>query len=114
VSVARSGQAAWRGDGRALFFLALTEPPVPGKIDMMEVDFEPGTPPRLGTPRQLFKIDLNDLFFDTVVTRGYDVSPDGQRFFVVQRRSAPPNARATQVNLVLNWFDELKAKVPER
>ena len=78
---------------------------------MMEVDFEPGAPPRLGTPRKLFDIDLNDLFFLTVVTRGYDVSPDGQRFFVVQRRSAPPNARATQVNLVLNWFEELKAKV---
>ena len=79
---------------------------------MMEVDFEPGTPPRFGTPRRLFDFDLNDLFFWTVVARGYDVSPRGQRFFVVQRRSAPPNARATQVNLVLNWFEELKAKVP--
>jgi hypothetical protein len=41
----------------------------------------------------------------------YDVSPDGQRFLMLkpseQAQSAP-----TQMNIVLNWFEELKQKVP--
>ena len=43
----------------------------------------------------------------------YDVSPDGQRFLMLKpvdpagRDSAP-----TQINVVLNWFEELKQKVP--
>jgi hypothetical protein len=41
----------------------------------------------------------------------YDVSPDGQRFLMLkpgeQAQTAP-----TQINVVLNWFEELKQKVP--
>jgi hypothetical protein len=41
----------------------------------------------------------------------YDVSPDGQRFLMLkpieQEQSAP-----TQINVVLNWFEELKRRVP--
>jgi hypothetical protein len=39
------------------------------------------------------------------------VSPDGQRFLMLkpgeQEQAAP-----TQINVVLNWFEELKQKVP--
>ena len=41
----------------------------------------------------------------------YDVSPDGQRFLMlkpVEQAQAAP----TQINVVLNWFEELKQKVP--
>jgi len=41
----------------------------------------------------------------------YDVSRDGQRFLMLkpseQEASAP-----TQINVVLNWFEELKRRVP--
>jgi serine/threonine protein kinase/Tol biopolymer transport system component len=42
---------------------------------------------------------------------GYAVSPDGRQFLVLllDRRAIP-----TQINVVLNWFEELKAKVPAR
>jgi hypothetical protein len=40
----------------------------------------------------------------------YDVSPDGQRFLMIQ--SGEKQAAATQINVVLNWFEELKRKVP--
>ena len=36
----------------------------------------------------------------------YDVSPDGQRFLMITRESKP------QINVVLNWFEELKRRVP--
>ena len=41
---------------------------------------------------------------------GYDITPDGQRFLMVQ--PTDPEQPATQINVVLNWFDELKKKVP--
>ncbi len=40
----------------------------------------------------------------------YDVSPDGQRFVMVKegdQESEPP-----QINVILNWFEELKRLVP--
>jgi hypothetical protein len=40
------------------------------------------------------------------------VSPDGQRFFVRQTVASVPAPPVTDVNLVQNWVEELKAKVP--
>jgi hypothetical protein len=44
--------------------------------------------------------------------RCYDVAPDGQRFYVTQTTAAPSLPPVTHINLVLNSFEELKAKVP--
>jgi serine/threonine-protein kinase len=41
--------------------------------------------------------------------RSYDVSADGERFLLLKR---PPERERPRVNVVLNWFDELRAKVP--
>jgi hypothetical protein len=41
----------------------------------------------------------------------YDVSPDGQRFLMLKSTESDTNA-PTQINVVLNWFEELKKKVP--
>lgn len=43
----------------------------------------------------------------------YDIAPDGQHFVVVeeQRQNDPAGAR---LQVVLNWFDELKARVPTK
>ncbi len=38
----------------------------------------------------------------------YDITPDGQRFLMVQGG----DANLTQLNVVLNWFEELKQRVP--
>jgi dipeptidyl aminopeptidase/acylaminoacyl peptidase len=38
----------------------------------------------------------------------YDVSPDGRRFLMIKA----VELNVTQVNVVLNWFEELKQKVP--
>ena len=38
----------------------------------------------------------------------HDISPDGQRFITIQRN----DANLTQLNVVLNWFEELKQRVP--
>jgi hypothetical protein len=41
-----------------------------------------------------------------------DVAPDGQRFYGKQLRTPPPPPVVTHINLIENWFEELKAKVP--
>jgi hypothetical protein len=44
--------------------------------------------------------------------RGWDISLDGQRFLMVQ--PVEPEQPATQINLVLNWFEELKRLAPTK
>jgi hypothetical protein len=46
-----------------------------------------------------------------VNTRGFDVTPDGQRFVMVKPVERPPSP-VTQLLVVKNWFAELSAKVP--
>jgi hypothetical protein len=41
----------------------------------------------------------------------YDVTRDGQRFLMVKDIE---QASATQINVVVNWFEELKRLVPVR
>jgi WD40 repeat protein len=54
------------------------------------------------TPRALFaQPDLADLM------HGYGVTADGRRFLVPTRN---PDAAVTEINIVLNWFEELKGR----
>ena len=43
--------------------------------------------------------------------RAYDVSPDGQRFLMIKEAAA---AQARTMVVVLNWLEELKAKLPAK
>jgi len=40
----------------------------------------------------------------------YDVSPDGQRFLMI--KASEQESAATQINVVLNWSDELRRLAP--
>jgi len=50
--------------------------------------------------------------------RNYDVTPDGKQLIVVlpaqAARSDPTRRAAVQINVVLNWFEELKARAPQK
>ena len=69
-------------------------------------------PPRNGPPRELFETDRSWYNMGCSPRRCYDVSPDGQRFYVRRSRIPPPLPPVTHINVILNWFEELKAKVP--
>jgi len=43
---------------------------------------------------------------------GYDVSPDGQRLLIVEQ--ADTESAPQPIHVVLNWINELKARVPSR
>jgi hypothetical protein len=48
--------------------------------------------------------------------RTYDVAPDGERFVMLKEEAVDntgdPLASTPQITVVLNWFEELKARVP--
>jgi hypothetical protein len=47
-----------------------------------------------------------------LLTRAARITPDGQRFLVLKAKEEPQAAAATQIHVVLNWFEELKRRVP--
>jgi hypothetical protein len=61
-----------------------------------------------GTPRALF---AGRYEVAPVPSTDYDVSLDGQHFLMV-KPSEQAQAGPTQINVVLNWFEELKRRVP--
>ena len=62
----------------------------------------------VGTPRVLFE----GPFRIDGPHRGYDVTPDGQRFLMVREVPQQP-ASVSQIVLVQNWLEELKRLVPQ-
>jgi Tol biopolymer transport system component len=109
VSIDGGTCPAWGKKGRELYFLSPTDENGNGR--MMMASFEAGSPPRIGAPRPLFGFGP-DLHFASGTVRSHDVAPDGEHFYVVQSRPSVPLPPVTHVNLIQNWFEELKAKVP--
>jgi hypothetical protein len=71
----------------------------------MVVDIQVSPAFSVGRPRFLFEGN----FAEGPFAAGYDVSPDGQRFLLARGRSKPGGG---EVNVILNWFEELKRSVP--
>ncbi len=49
------------------------------------------------------------------VARTYDITPDGHRFLMVfpaDQADSDAETPDEQINIVLNWFEELKERVP--
>ena len=64
-------------------------------------------------PRFAFTTERSVPVGDIVVeggSRDYDITPDGQAFLVVVR--ANQDTASPQINVVLNWFQELTERVP--
>ena len=89
----------WNPSGRELFYRSGDK--------MMAVDITTQPSFAAGKPRMLFEGRYESPPFPIA---NYDVSPDGQRFLMV--KPSGQEAVPTQINVVLNWFEELKQKVP--
>jgi serine/threonine-protein kinase len=101
ISTEGGNEPAWSRNGRELFFRSGS------KMMAVEVTTQPTF--SAGKPKVLFEGQY------LAVTPGltgtaFDVSPDGQRFLMVKETErATTNA---QINVVLNWSEELKRRVP--
>jgi len=104
VSIDGGQEPRWSRDGRELFFRDA------GKNLLMEVPIQASSGQSLGQAAAEFHAGQPQALFglDTPV---WDVAPDGQRFLVAHTPAAAPPS-AVKLNVVVNWFDELREKVP--
>jgi eukaryotic-like serine/threonine-protein kinase len=93
-------EPVWNPNGRELFYRS------DDKMMAVDIATQPGF--AAGKPRVLFKGPYEPT---PLTIANYDVSPDGQRFLML-KPSEQAQAAPTQINVVLNWFEELKQKVP--
>jgi eukaryotic-like serine/threonine-protein kinase len=100
ISTEGGTEPVWNPNGRELFYRTQNK--------LMAVDIATQPSFSAGTPRRLFEGRYQPT---TLTVPNYDVSPDGQRFLMLepveQDQVAP-----TQIVVVQNWFEELKQKVP--
>jgi len=107
VSNAGGYKPLWSRDGRELFYLVgLREVGV--RLMVVPVQTDPTFV--LENPQEL----LEWPYSSAAEGRTYDVSPDGQRFLAVNTipLKADGDVSPPQINIVLNWFEELKERVP--
>jgi Tol biopolymer transport system component len=94
ISTDGGTQPRWNHSGRELFFR--------NGDKMMAVDVETGAAFRAGAPYMLFEKAAND----------YDVAPDGRRFLMLKPPAAGPGGAGSELHVILNWFEDLRRKVP--
>ena len=82
----------WAPSGRELFYR------IGDKLMAVDIQTEPTF--TMGKPKLLFE--------NAIELSGMD--PDGRRFLAIQ--PVDPEPAVTQIHVVLNWFEELKEKVP--
>jgi serine/threonine-protein kinase len=99
VSPSYGSEPLWTRGGRELVYRS------GDTVLAVSMDLENG---RSGPPAVLFAGPYPDNPGFTR-PRSYDVSRDGQRFLMTKLASGLPDPR---VMVVVNWFDELRAKVP--
>jgi Tol biopolymer transport system component len=98
ISTEGGTEAVWAHDGE-IFYRQGNK--------MMAVGTETQPAFSAGTPKVLFE----GQYVRTLQTMpNYDVSRDGQRLLMV--KASEQTEAATQINVVLNWFEELKRRVP--
>ncbi len=97
ISTDGGREVLWNRNGRELFYRNRS------KLMAVPITTQPNF--SAGTPKALFEGDYQMLPAQS--TPNYDVSADGQRFLMLKAVEQP-----AQINVVLNWFEELKQKVP--
>ena len=99
VSIEGGTEPVWNPNGRELFYR--------NGDKLMAVDITTQPTFSAGQPKLLFE---GSYLLALGYAPGYDVSPDGQRFLMAI--GSEPGASDTQINVVLDWFEDLKRLVP--
>jgi len=95
----------WSPDGTEFFYLSLTS------NQLMGIDITTDAAFAFGNERVVF--GMHGIFTAGPGIRSYDITPDGQRFLMILPQGEPDSAASAQrINVVQNWFEELKERVP--
>lgn len=111
IPVGPGGVPVFSRDGTELFFADFGQGQG-GRMFAAPVQYEPTL--RLGQPQLLF--EATDYAW-AMVGRPWDVDPSGERFLMIRAPDAPQpdepdDASRPRIDVVLNWFEELRARVP--
>ena len=104
ISIDGGDQPMWAPGGRQLFYLK------GDRVMSVDVNGESGLHPT--KPRLLFERAVSPSAADSGAWgHTYAVFPDGKRFLFVDNAVQP---EVRELRVVLNWFEELKARVPTK
>ena len=98
ISTDGANEPLWAPDGRQLFYRS-------GDA-VFAVDIQTTSTLSAGKPRKLFEKDYERT---STLWPNYDVGPHGRQFLMIKTLEDQAPA---QINVVLNWVDELKRRVP--
>jgi serine/threonine-protein kinase len=100
LSTAGGSEAVWAPNGKEIFYVSADN-------KLMAVPVQTTSGFVAGKPVPLF--DVRTYFFGGA-GRNYDVAPDGKRFAMVKNPVSSVD-RAVPLTVVLNWADEVRARV---
>jgi hypothetical protein len=90
-------EPVWSKDGTELFYRR--------GADMISVKFKPDADPPFSTPERLFSLPSPN---GTWTVPNYDVTSDGRFVMLLGNEEIEP----AELVVVVNWFEELKERVP--
>ncbi len=105
ASTGGGGCPRWSPDGKELYYLS-------NDNELMAVAVQRNPSFNLGTPQRLFKSSYAGLTGSSGIS--WDVGRDG-RFLMMKEPGSPSQSDAAgprKINVVLNWTEELKQRVP--
>ena len=104
ISTTGGSKPVWSRSGRELFYINAAG------AALMSVPIEVTTTFAAGNPTKLF--DHGGKYYNPPAGRHYDVSPDGKRFVMIKNVGTEDTTTAPSptITVVLNWFEELKAR----
>jgi hypothetical protein len=95
-------EPVWSPDGKELFYR------VGNRMMSVAVETTPTFTHR--TPVELFEGE----YIGALNVSAYDIHPDGDRFLMVALGEAETGPSNPQINVVLNWSEEVKERVPRK
>jgi serine/threonine-protein kinase len=107
VSTSGGTRPVWGRNGRELFYLGTANTLTVVPVQLSGTNFAAGNPATLFETR----------YSVPQAARTYDVSPDGTRFLMLKEPVSPDRASAaaaTSLVVVVNWVEELKARLPSK
>jgi Tol biopolymer transport system component len=96
----------WSPDGKQLFYGLV------GSNKIVSIDVQTTSGFTYGRP---VPVSIDGLIAPgSIYSRDFDISPDGKQFIAVLEATAGQTLKQPnpQINVVLNWFEELKQRVP--
>jgi serine/threonine-protein kinase len=101
ISTGGGNNPLWNPNGRELLYFRS-----PGTL--LAVRVEAGASFQAEAPQ----VVLQGPYVAPIGARHYSVSRDGRRFLMIKNAATQGNAPPPQINVILNWFEELKRRVP--